>query len=415
MGVFLRTRFARYWGKKDDVDFLFNVIKVKGKSVMDPFGGSGSLLFLASKFGASKTIYVDINPYAHYLARSLLVKSKTNGVVTFIDSLGSLIPYVKNSRKVEAEVGEIYPSDPLYWEDDECYLDRSKRERCSPFEGEPLFWYPTYPLRYADGTPFQKRRQVERVDQFFSKRALIVLSYLFHKISEIGEDGRVLLISAFLSSLYQSSLMARANGGSWPVQCYWIPRKHIERNPLRVFLRKLKIVTNVNSEAPFEEAKSFDEWDEGKALLIWNDALNVLKGLEEGTVDVIITDPPHFDEIQYLELSFLMNSWICSKECLEKLFEEEIVVNYKRKRRLHDYLRALENLGGLIREKGIRKSVFLLHEEKEEVLESMIDALSRDLKIEKDITIVASKQRKVGARVKGVEGRTYKVVVLSGG
>jgi adenine-specific DNA methylase len=59
------------------------------------------------------------------------------------------------------------------------------------------------------------------------------------------------------------------------------------------------------------------------------DALSLLEKLPKGSVDVIITDPPHGDRIPYLELSEIWNA-ILGKEAP---FEREIVVTNAAERR----------------------------------------------------------------------------------
>ena len=46
--------------------------------------------------------------------------------------------------------------------------------------------------------------------------------------------------------------------------------------------------------------------------------------IPDNSVDLVITDPPFFDEVQYFELSFLAVAWLN----LKLDFDNEIVVNF---------------------------------------------------------------------------------------
>ena len=112
------------------------------------------------------------------------------------------------------------------------------------------------------------------------------------------------------------------------------------------------------------------------ALLANNDARKFLRTVPDNTIDYVITDPPHADEIQYLELSFLANSWLLGKNAYN-LFQYEIVLNNKQGKNFQTYIEMLratyEEINRVLRKNGYL--IVFYHEEKENWLNYMIKAI----------------------------------------
>jgi 16S rRNA G966 N2-methylase RsmD len=66
--------FIRFWGRLPDylLDDLINTIKSRGGDILfDPFGGSGSILFMAIGRDFSKIIYNDLNPAFAFITKAI--------------------------------------------------------------------------------------------------------------------------------------------------------------------------------------------------------------------------------------------------------------------------------------------------------------------------------------------------------
>jgi hypothetical protein len=234
-----------------------------------------------------------------------------------------------------------------------------------------VYEFPKANLQYPNGLSFLKRRQVNTIPEHFTKRNLLILAALLRDIKKLKTDERTkrALLVAFASILYQASKMSRQNGGTWSVNCYWIPKIHVERNPYFLFENALKRLTRVKGltiAQPVVEPVI----NGGAQLAIINVDAKQLP-LPDNSVHLVVTDPPFTDEIQYFELSYMAASWLG----LPMPFEQEIVVNYKQGKKFEDYCRLLsKSFAEMYRvlQPG-RRAVIMLHEENEEILNSLVE------------------------------------------
>ena len=85
--------------------------------------------------------------------------------------------------------------------------------------------------------------------------------------------------------------------GSWVIG-YWRPKKFFEINVWQVFEGRAIRLRNSVTDSKFENVnipKSFIKIE-------CEDAVEYLRKMREGSVDLMVTDPPHSDRIPYLEL-----------------------------------------------------------------------------------------------------------------
>jgi DNA modification methylase len=181
--------------------------------------------------------------------------------------------------------------------------------------------------------------------------------------------------------------------GSWGINSYWFPKVHIECNPYFLFENAIKRLKQIKSVAIGDSLKSVIYGDSRVAFLL-NDAKNL--PLPDNSVDMIITDPPFTDEIQYFELSFLACSWLN----LALDFENEIVVNKKQNKSIDEYFKALQKaFDELYRVlKPNRYAIIMLHEENAKLLNSIEKII-----VEAGFTIIGKDrktmyQRRIGDR-----------------
>lgn len=234
-------------------------------------------------------------------------------------------------------VGE-WPLEIIYNSRCECGLIRKDIEREDFLKLKqilnaslpPNYYYPTDELKYDNGEHFYKRRNISTLDQLFTKRNLIVLSILQNEIVSLfcSNEIKNLLLFCLSSIIFASSKMQRLKSGAWSVGCYWIPPFFIEKNVIELFkaryrkLLKWKKIVKGLYENYFLPGRVEDVLKKKASVAFLSvDAKSL--SIPNDCIDFIIVDPPHLDEIQYFELSFLAARWLN----LDLPFEKEIVVN----------------------------------------------------------------------------------------
>jgi 16S rRNA G966 N2-methylase RsmD len=372
----------RYWGRKAGsiAAPYINKFSQPTEIVLDPFGGSGSIAKVSLLLGR-RCIYSDLNPLAALIARVELEGVDTQALAAASDELlkGRWTRYC-SLFEVTCKCGAKRPALYFVWVGDVIKAakvicncgNRLIRYNGKDIEAiEPAAKLPSGSLRYPNGLPFMKRRQVDTISELFTKRNLTILAALLSDIKDLRIDERTknALLVAFASILYQASKMSRQNGGTWGVNCYWIPRVHVERNPYFLFTRALKRLSHIKGLAiAFTSAEPVISGDASLAILNC-DAKEL--PLPDNSVHMIITDPPFTDEVQYFELSYLAAAWLG----LDMPFDKEIIVNPKQGKKFDDYChllsKAFKEMYRVL--KPGRTAVIMLHDEKEEILNQLVE------------------------------------------
>jgi len=341
----------KFWARKDP-ELIFPEIK-NAKLLADPFCGSGSSGFCAMLAGASGFLS-DINPVSVFIAYNVLNGEtlKTETIETMKEvclEIEDEVYTLSNREKVNFAV----------WNSDEVILlsftsgkkteDKSLIKEYIAIEEnlETKFWYPkgkfVYPgtsINFRDGP----HRPIE-IKELFTKRNLYAASKLYSHIEKIWRNDKSqgdLLKLVFISSLANATKMmphAKSSGPSWKLPRYWIPRLREERNFCKTFLRKLLLLYSFKKKwstiaSNYQINVSFDGEivvPQKKFIHIFRaDALNLHSRLP--TLDLIILDPPHYEEINYFELTYLWQKWL-EGSCNDIRFkyydywEKEICVN----------------------------------------------------------------------------------------
>lgn len=217
------------------------------------------------------------------------------------------------------------------------------------------FIYPSTSLRYPDGQLFdtarpdslfiekellstwskdEQEKQEERFNHLFTKRNLLALSILFWSIEQVRDPSlRELLLLAFTQSLYKASKLnsyeVQPSKGRlkirratlWRENRFSIPPDFAEENVFVRFDREFASLYEAKEQAiseikSYREANSVDEFVKSRdcnVLYLRTDARDVSRLFEayKDIVDMIFTDPPYGDAIQYYELCMFWVAWLC--------------------------------------------------------------------------------------------------------
>lgn len=360
----------------------------KGDIVLDPFCGSGPTPIEAVKSGR-KAIAIDLDPMATFITRMTMMPTNLK---KFEDSFEQI------KKDVEGEINTLYETIcdkcngkatilATIWKEKETIPEKliffcpsCKRRKKKPTSKdiqrineigkmEIPYWYPKdAKLYYPDGTPFKKKEKRDYVYELFTKRNLIALSILYHKIEELKEGTlKDLMKFTFTSMVHLASKLCPVAKPSprahwtelsttsfWPVHSYWVPPKFMESNVWMLFesaatgkqgILKGKHESN-NEIIHYREARTFDDFEmkDANIMIKTYNVLELTDIVHPNSVDYVFTDPPYGGAIQYMELSTLWISWLKGEKD-DKRFEldfgNEITVNKKQQKSFEEYHRML--------------------------------------------------------------------------
>lgn len=334
----------RYWGRKPE-SIINELIADSTDTVVDPFGGSGAIVSAAAKAGR-RGIYLDINPYAWLVA---FVNTQGINKTEFMEKGQQVLEIAKGMRIRK----RVLHDDFLY---------------------------------YGDGTPFFKKRNVERVSEIFSPDNFRKLYSLLRAIDQVNAsfNTKVALYAAFCASLFPSSKMKRRGAGSWGVPSYWIPKVHEELDAFQVFERTLKRFRRQNGQFNVE-------------LMIRNSLS--YKYPRNAT---LITDPPFFDEVQYMELSYFYWVWLRESNFGNLLgkkirfsFSKELIYN-PRRTSLDTYFLRFDKF--LNRTKRMKRKFLIFHEDDRKLRERIVSLVRERWGNVKVDSVSIDNQRRIGPR-----------------
>ncbi|MFB6144034.1 MAG: DNA methyltransferase [Candidatus Nanohaloarchaea archaeon] len=181
---------------------------------------------------------------------------------------------------------------------------------------------------------------VDKVTDFYTERNLYALSKLRATIKDLDLKYENLFMLAFSNTVLHASKLKGENVRPLGVNNYWIPGDYIEENVWMRFLERVDRVIDSKMKLK-EKSNNLENFGEkGNYEINIQSATNI--GLDDESVDYIITDPPYGEAIQYFELSFIWNSWMRSE--FEK--EKEVIVNPKQDKDESDFLKLLEKAIG---------------------------------------------------------------------
>ena len=176
------------------------------------------------------------------------------------------------------------------------------------------YWYPTDKMmhigeKWGDSYRSGYHSGYTRIDQFFTKRNLILLSAILHEADKEPIDIKHCIMSAMKSSFSYGTKMIKVNvgrllngGGTFSMGAVsgtlYIPSLMAERNILEAVDNKIKSIIKLYSANTL-----------GKNVLINTGSSSKIPFLKDDSVDYIFTDPPFGDNLNYSELNFIWEAW----------------------------------------------------------------------------------------------------------
>lgn len=352
----------RYWGRKP-IEVFSQFFKDSDSVIVDPFGGSGTIVKEALKRN-KRAIYFDINPYAWLTAHVYIVGANPK---EFSEAYNAILnESMKNDIKIKPLIND---------------------------------W-----LYYNNGQPFLKKRNFERVRDFFPKENLKKIMKILKSIDSFNAslNTKIALYLTLSNALFPSSKMNRKGAGSWGIPSYWVPSNNSPMDPFLAFENAAKRMTRFLKQEHFYNACYTLCCDKEVSLLLGN-ALKINYKPEW----TLFTDPPFTDEVQYMELSyfywtFLKNSNLprLMSNLLGKRviydFRGELVVNPKRGTNINNYFYLLYKF---INKASVAKRIVLIfHEENTQYVNIVKEMLKIHNKKYVEHSIAITNQRKIGPR-----------------
>ena len=198
-----------------------------------------------------------------------------------------------------------------------------------------------YPIsKWVPDTEFPKKfhkdrfsyKGITKVKHMYTPRNLFFLSELLHEIENGKYNYERFFLLAFSNTVLHASHLKGENTRPLNTNNYWVPNERFEENPWMRFLDRVNLVRKSKEEL----IQRFGNQKSGHAKIITGSSLKV--GLEDSSIDYIITDPPYGEAIQYFELSFIWNAW----RRTEYDSSPEVIINPKQNKGNDDFIGFIE-------------------------------------------------------------------------
>jgi len=334
------SKLHKYWSRKPwrIIQGYIARYSREGDTVLDNFCGSGTI-GLECLLQSRHFIGYDLNPSAIFISEQTL--DLAFNAKAFDDALDQLVQAVKKPvmdfyktssgdyllYQIQGKNSKSYNA--LVADYDFKGKVRTTIKAQSDHALPKGLSYPDAPFPKAFYKDRFSYKGVSHVSDLFSKRNLHALTLIYNHIQKSEGPPAALLWLAFSNTLLHVSKLKSENIRPLGVNNYWIPDDYIEENVLWRFLDRAKNVRKakmaISRRAP--RAKN------GTSYKLHNTSSLPLKGLKNGSIDYVITDPPYGDAIQYSELSFVWNCWLKKPYAIE----DEVIINPKQEKSAQDY------------------------------------------------------------------------------
>lgn len=352
----------KYWARKPHnvLASLIKTILPNGGKLLDPCCGSGVSLREAAKLGV-EAMGIDLNPIACLISEVLIappnVDEFNNAVLPIInkmeqlvktyycDDSGKEIKYLIHKIKVKCKCGELVDVDSAQKDGKklncpfcgqslsfnlENLVDTNVTGYCVQNELKNTQQVLEIQKKYSDCcilgnntaeyiTSFYENRRIlafngMTTDLLFTKRNFSILAQFaeyFEKIkNEKIKNAALLLLtasSAQCSRLIPSRNNLTTGGPSWSIPGFWVPKEHLETNPIVHIKARYKKFVKGLSELASSPIKA------SARVVCANSIQELEKNHYENSYDLIFFDPPYGDSVPYVEFSTFWNSFLKKK------------------------------------------------------------------------------------------------------
>ena len=353
-------KISFYWSKKSisDIHHILKHFVKKNDIIFDPFFGSGSLMY------AANNLDFDVSIIANEINELPLNFVKFN----LSNFTNEEIQNTYNLFMVEfKKLSKFYDYKNFYYDEyvniDKLIIDRNnqisikefhlissnKIKKLSPEINSEIFQFNQnlYFKRFNKCKSLIKDLDIELLEnsRIAIKRGM-KLSDIFNPINfyvlkqlqqSLGENK---IFNTILASvLHLCRLTDLKSQSQFP---FWIPKQNIiERNILITIQKKfLTLIKNYNNKNKFKLTNNLTKISSNNILLFNKPSQNITnKDIKDKSLDLIITDPPYFDQVAYSEYSVIWKYFCNFKTNLK----DEIIVS-NRKKFMSDETIYLKNL-----------------------------------------------------------------------
>jgi len=337
----ISSKLHIWWAKKPGnvIEKLIRCFTQPNDIVLDPFSGSGTVLEETIKLNR-RCLAFDINPLSIFIMNNLVSKKnwqdigkKFNFIMEKLKKDSNLPKFSKIFDLYKSycpkckEIGRIHY---IVWQDEtptsirmECInhgmltkevvddFDLKLIEKIETIEYESKLKN----IKFIKNSRINISRDMYLTD-FFTKRNFIALSLFLEQIEILDNSPEKDFLKFIMSSTLRKTSNLIGTKGGLSVG-FWIPKKNRKEN--NVFLQLEKTKNKIFKQIEYLSllshhdgiAKDFTALKNNKSIFIKKHNVEKLEEImEKESIDLIITDPPYADEVPYLELSQLWNSFL---------------------------------------------------------------------------------------------------------
>lgn len=163
-----------------------------------------------------------------------------------------------------------------------------------------------------------KSHGFSHVDDFFTKRNLLVISAFFDKIENYSIDNeyktklKYAITAAMIRLTVLNRYMPSHNRHVGPLSgTLYVPKLYAEINPFKNIKEKINAIVKANYDY------------KNKNFVVSNQSSTILSNIPDNSIDYIFIDPPFGENLMYSEINFILESWI-------KIFtsnKDEVIIN----------------------------------------------------------------------------------------
>lgn len=363
---------------------IIEILTSEGDTICDPFSGSGIFSF-AGLDANRRVILNEWEPYAFKLStmpfREIIDRSLINiGVTEIISSIGDKMNHLY--KTLCPECGKEHVLDGLFYDRiPENYFTPSWHERMGKNGENVIFRGKKYKCECGckeknfDASDEAHLREIEKIaidfpnyrfvensrinftnpeyityDRIFPHRSQIALIYLQTAIGEVSNpDVKEFLYDVFLSMLHLGKYNDYRSKSQDP---HCPPIKLKETNLYHRYLERVESIY---------EFVSNNRYHDYPVNIFSMDFREFFSTIEEASVDLILTDPPYGDTVQYFEMAQRFHPFMgySLRTDFDRLKKEVVVSNSperpdkkNREQFLEDIEKIFENSNRVLKEHG---------------------------------------------------------------